>query len=148
MRGMPEARARTEPETFDFPSIPETIPNWAWTEAKKWRGLRDFDIEVLAEAACPFEVEIRYTDLPKSVWGLHISRGKRVRLCVNKSLPSRWRRFALFHELFHLLGHSEGEHFWSQTLQPLSKFESEADLFAWAVVLPEWQESGAVDQDE
>lgn len=127
-----------ESESFDFPSPPELIPEWAQREAKGWRGLRDFDIEVQAEANCPYEVEIRYVDLPRDVWGLHVARKKRARLCVNRSLPSFWRRFALFHELYHLLFHSESEYFWKQTLHPLSKFESEADLFAWAVLWPEW----------
>lgn len=138
MRERPEER--NDAESLDFPAPPETIPAWAQSEAKKWRGLRDFDIEVQAEANCPYQVEIRYVDLPGSVWGLHVARDGRARLCVNRSLPSLWKRFALFHELYHLLSHSEGEYFWSQTFQPLSKFESEADLFAWAVVWPEWSE--------
>lgn len=135
-----KSERQSETELFDFPVPPQEIPAWACTEAKKWQGLRDFDIEVQAETHCPFQVEIRYADLPKSVWGLHVARGKRVRLCVNKHLPPHWRRFALFHELYHLLSHSKGEHFWSQTFQPLTKFECEADLFAWAAVLPEWPE--------
>lgn len=138
MRATPEGR--DDSESFDFPDPPESIPAWARSDAKKWHGLRDFDIEVQAEAHCPYQVEIRYVDLPRGVWGLHIARDGRARLCVNNALPSLWRRFALFHELYHLLSHSEGEHFWRRTLQPLSKFESEADLFAWAAVWPEWSE--------
>lgn len=63
-----------------------------------------------------------------------------MRLCVNASLPGFWRRFALFHELYHLLSHTEGEGFWSRTFHSMSRFESEADLFAWAVVWPEIEE--------
>jgi hypothetical protein len=33
-----------------------------------------------------------------------------------------------------------GERFWLHTYQPISKFESEADLFAWAAIWPEWTE--------
>jgi hypothetical protein len=33
-----------------------------------------------------------------------------------------------------------GENFWKHTYQPMSKFESEADLFAWAAIWPEWTE--------
>lgn len=138
MRGKPERQSETE--SFDFPVPPREIPTWARDAAKKWQGLRDFDIEVQAETLCPYQVEIRYVDLPKSVWGLHIVRGEHAGLCVNRGLPSHWQRFALFHELYHLISHSKGEHFWSQTFQPLTKFECEADLFAWAAVLPEWPE--------
>lgn len=138
MREKPEGQ--NEAESFDFPAPPETIPAWAQREAERWQGLRDFDIEVQAEASCPYQVEIRYVELPRAVMGLHVARRGRVRLCVNRDLPMFWRRFALFHELYHLLSHSESEHFWSQTFQPLSKFESEADLFAWAVMWSDWTE--------
>jgi Zn-dependent peptidase ImmA (M78 family) len=104
----------------------------------EWRGLGNFDLEVKAEKHSGRVVEIRSAALPDSVWGLHIARGGRVRLCVNGALPHIWRRFALFHELYHLIAHSEGEHFWAQTFNPISRFESEADLFAWAVIWPEW----------
>lgn len=107
-----------------------------------WRRLDRFDLEVKAETLSGLEVEIRSVDLPESVWGLHVARGDRARLCINGRLPHRWQRFALFHELYHLLYHTEGEHFWQQTFQPMSRFESEADLFAWAVVWPEWSEGG------
>jgi len=132
----------SEEETagFDFPDPPPEIPDWAEREARPWRGLRDFDLEVRAEERTGRTVEIRHVDLPDGVWGLHIARGRRVRLCVNRRLPGAWRRFALFHELYHLLSHTEGEAFWKQTFQPISRFESEADLFAWAVVRPEFAE--------
>lgn len=35
---------------FEFPEPPESIPDWADTQAKDWRGLDFFDIEVRAEA--------------------------------------------------------------------------------------------------
>lgn len=125
-----------EPQ-FDLPDEPETIPEWAAREARPWIGLSRFDIEVRAEEECGLEVEIRAVDLPASVWGLHVARGDRARLCVNRSLPPFWHRFALFHELYHLISHSAGEGFWRGTFQPMSRFESEADIFAWAVVLAE-----------
>lgn len=131
-------------DSFDFPAPPDVLPDWAIREAGQWRRKNDFDIEILAERRCPYQVEIRYVDLPKSVWGLHVARAGRARLCVNALLPAPWRRFALFHELYHLISreHDGGENFWRHTFQPLSKFESEADMFAWAVVLPEWNEDG------
>jgi Zn-dependent peptidase ImmA (M78 family) len=126
---------------FEFPTPPDIIPDWADREASKWRRLDKFNLEVKAEEHSGLVVEIRAISLPESVWGLHVARGNRVRLCVNNELPPIWRRFATFHELYHLIAHSKGEHFWSQTFQPISKFESEADLFAWAAIWPEWTES-------
>ena len=125
---------------FDYPAPPDIIPEWALDEASVWRRLSRFDMEVRAEECSGLEVEIRQTPLPPSVWGFHLSRGGRVRLCVNSELPDMWRRFATFHELYHLIAHSMGEQFWRHTYQPLSKFESEADLFAWAAIWPEWTE--------
>lgn len=125
---------------FDFPSPPESIPEWATREAEGWRGLSRFDLEVRAEERTGLNVEIRDADLPDAVWGLHVVRGERARLCVNGRLPDIWQRFAIFHELYHLLFHTDGEDFWRGTLHPLSRFESEADLFAWAAVWPEWSD--------
>lgn len=127
--------------SFDFPDPPEQIPEWADRQARKWRGLSLFDMEVLAEEETGLQVEIRDENFPDSVWGLHIARKNRARLCVNKNLPYIWRRFAIYHELHHLLSHTNGEYFWQHTLHPLSRFESEADLFAWAAIWPEWSES-------
>ncbi|MDR1884911.1 MAG: ImmA/IrrE family metallo-endopeptidase [Synergistaceae bacterium] len=137
---MPQRSAPPE-EQFDFPDPPERIPEWAQAEAEGWRSLHNFDLELRAERLSGLQVEIRYVDLPVGVWGLHIARGERARLCVNSRLPGLWRRFALFHELYHLIRHSKGERFWQQTFQPMSKFESEADLFAWAIIWPEWSDA-------
>ena len=135
----PDAASCSEScEVFDFPVPPDVIPKWALDEASIWRGLSRFDMEVRAEECSGLEVEIRQAPLPRSVWGFHVSRGNRVRLCVNSELPDIWRSFATFHELYHLISHSMGERFWRHTYQPLSKFESEADLFAWAAIWPEW----------
>ncbi len=126
---------------FDFPAPPEQIPEWADRDASPWRGLRNFDIEVRAEELSGKEVEIRQVGLPDSVWGFQIVRGERIRLCVNSSLPTVWQRFALFHELYHLISHTDGEAFWSRTFHSLSRFETEADLFAWAVVWHEFADT-------
>ncbi len=67
-------------------------------------------------------------------------KGGRARLIINRTLPPFWRRFALFHELYHLLSHRRGEAFWARTATPLSSFEVQADLFAWAVIWPEYAE--------
>lgn len=122
-------------ELFEFPDVPERIPDWAIEEAEPWRKLDRWGIEERAESICGRSVEIRSAPLPASVWGLHIARGGRVRLCVNEGLPWPWSRFAIFHELYHLLSHpAGGEAFWKQTFHPMSHFENEADMFAWAAV--------------
>ena len=141
LKRLPERGDAIDPEfgeAFEFPAPPDSIPEWARREAAEWRGLGRFDLEVRAEESSGLTVEIRSVSLPESVWGLHVSRGSRVRLCVNSALPDIWKKFAVFHELYHLIAHSKGEHFWQQTYQPVSKFESEADLFAWAAIWPEW----------
>lgn len=125
-------------DAFEFPDPPLSIPDWATRDARAWQRLSFFDIEVKAEEESGLEVEIRRVDLPASVWGLHIARGDRARLCINSRLPFPWDRFAAFHELYHLLCHTEGEAFWSMTLHPLSRFESEADMFAWAAIEPDF----------
>ena len=135
-----DARVTESDDAFDYPAPPDAIPEWALDEASNWRRLSLFDMEVKAEERSGLEVEIRQTPLPPGVWGFHVARGGRVRLCVNSGLPHIWRRFATFHELYHLIAHSFGENFWGRTFQPLSKFESEADLFAWAAIWPEWME--------
>lgn len=140
----PESDLDSELGEIEFPDPPERIPEWAIEQADEWRRLSRFDLEVKAEELGRFDVvEIRDADLPDSVWGLHIARDGRVRLCVNSRLPWLWKKFATFHELYHLLSHTEGEGFWRNTFQPLTKFESEADLFAWAAIWPEWQDGGA-----
>jgi Zn-dependent peptidase ImmA (M78 family) len=128
------------PQAFEFPDPPERIPEWADREAAIWRGKDNFDLEAQAEDASGYRVEIRRVDLPDAVWGLHVARGDRARLCVNSRLPGIWQRFALFHELYHLIFHTEGENFWKHSLHPLSRFENDADIFAWAVIWPEWGE--------
>lgn len=125
---------------FDFPAPPPSIPDWARAEATEWMRLGRFDMEIKAEERSGLIVEIRDAPLPESVWGFHVARGNRVRLCVNSELPYIWKKFAIFHELYHLISHSMGENFWKHTYQPMSKFESEADLFAWAAIWPEWTE--------
>lgn len=124
-------------QDFDFPIPPDSIPGWAESEGLPWQGLASFDIVTLAEKRTGKKLEIRNEDLPSSLWGLHVARGSRVRIIVNGNLPSFWQRFALFHELFHVLEHRRGEDFWNRTATPMSSFESQADLFAWAVVMAE-----------
>ena len=126
--------------TPGFPCPPENFPGWVCELAKPWQYLSDFDILVKAEEIKGGTIELKYVDLPEGVWGLHVARNERVRLCVNSCLSPFWRRFSLFHELFHLLCHKFGERFWSGTHRSMSGFENDADLFAWAAVWPEWQE--------
>lgn len=127
-------------DDFDFPRPPESLPSWALEEGKPWRGLDTFDILVRAETMTGKRIDLRQESLPPHLWGLHVVKGERARLIVNRTLPFFWRRFALFHELYHLLAHRRGEAFWARTATPLSSFEAQADLFAWAAAWPDYAE--------
>lgn len=130
-------RTETERE-FEFPNPPEHIPAWALKEAEPWTGLDEFDILVKAETETKRTLEVRDATLPPTLWGLHVARGQRARIYLNRELPALWKRFTLFHELYHLLHHKRGEAFWASTATPLSSFEFQADMFAWAAIRPDW----------
>ncbi|MDO9508262.1 MAG: ImmA/IrrE family metallo-endopeptidase [Thermovirgaceae bacterium] len=138
---------RADPEEnealFEWPSPPEDIPRWALKEASPWRDLDDFNLLALAEETCGRIVELIQVSLPETLWGLHIARGRRARIYVNRQLPRIWRRFSMFHELYHLLHHTRGEAFWSGTATPMTSFEHQADMFAWAAIHREWIEGSA-----
>ena len=123
---------------FEFPSPPDFLPEWALREGGEWAGLDEFSILVRAEERTGRILELEYHDLPFGTWGVHMVRGRRGLILVNRRLPSYWRRFALFHELHHLLEHAGGEEFWTRTATPLSSFEHQADLFAWGAMRKEW----------
>ncbi len=127
--------------SIDFPRPPEVLPAWALEEARPWWNLDEFSLLVRAEEACGRILELKRVPLTENLWGLHVARGDRARIYVNSLLPPFWQRFACYHELYHLLVHRRGEAFWARTAAPLSSFEYQADLFAWACLLPEWQES-------
>jgi hypothetical protein len=127
---------------MDWPSPPEVIPGWAIEEALAWRNLDDFGLLAKAEEVCGRSVELFQVPLPGSLWGLHVARGSRVRIYVNRCLPLIWKRFAFFHELYHLLHHKKGESFWTATATPMTSFEHQADMFAWAAILNDWSEGG------
>lgn len=122
---------------FDFPSPPDVLPDWAVTEGRKWAGLDDFSILVKAEEHTGKRLEVTYPTLSRGVWGFHVVKGNRGGIFVNSMLSQQWRRFVLFHELYHFLVHRGGTALWSRTATPLSSFESQADFFAWAVLLEE-----------
>jgi len=124
----------------EFPRPPETLPAWALEEARPWWNLDDFTLLVRAEQRCGRTLELKRVPLTDNLWGLHVARGDRARIYVNSLLPDFWQRFATYHELYHLLSHVRGEAFWACTATPLSSFEHQADIFAWACLLPEWQE--------
>lgn len=125
----------------NYPSPPERIPEWASTESRQWRRLDEFDILVRAEELTGLTLEIKNEDLPSGVWGIHVVRGERGRIIVNASLSPFWHRFAVFHELYHLLYNTKGERFWQNTLFSMESFENRADTFAWAAAWPEWEEN-------
>lgn len=123
-----------------FPRPPETIPEWAVVEAKEWQRLSDFEVLARAEEKTGLYVELKYESMPEGVWGIHVVRGERGRIYVNSALPLVWRRFALFHETYHLLNHRKGHRFWTHTFESMDCFENRADTFAWAALWPEWTE--------
>lgn len=142
MKGTKTGRIPEGPSlSFEFPRPPDALPAWALEEARPWWNLDEFGLLVRAEEACGRTLELKRVALTENLWGLHVARGNRARIYVNSLLPPFWQRFACFHELYHLLAHRRGEAFWARTATPLSSFEYQADLFAWACLLPEWQES-------
>jgi len=136
LRMRPQAACRSD--EFDYPSPPDFLPEWAVREGGEWAGLDEFSVLVKAEERTGKTVEIEYHDLPFGTWGVHIVRGHRGLILVNRRLPPYWRRFALFHELHHFLEHTGGAQLWTRTATPLSSFEHQADLFAWAAMRKEW----------
>ena len=128
---------RTDIE-FDFPKAPDFLPDWAIREGGEWAGLDEFSILVKAEYRPGKTLELEYRPLPAEAWGVHVVRGRRGLILVNNLLPPFWRRFALFHELYHLLEHNGGEEAWTRTATPMSSFEHQADLFAWGAMSREW----------
>lgn len=129
----------------DLPIQPERIPEWAFREAGEWQRLDELDILVKAEESTGLRLEIKYEALPAGVWGIHLVRGERGRIFINSLLPLVWRRFAIYHELYHLLNHRKGAKFWTHTFESMESFENRADLFAWAALWPEWTEGDYAD---
>jgi len=126
---------------IEIPSPPEFIPSWARNEARQWQNLSDFDILIKAESICSCSIELMYKSLTPNLWGFNLKRGGKARIIINALLSPRWRRFALFHEIYHLIHHPKSERFWSRTATPLSSFEYEADMFAWAAMWQEFEEA-------
>jgi Zn-dependent peptidase ImmA (M78 family) len=131
-----------------FPAPPEVIADWARHDAKAWQRLDDFDVLTKAEGVTGLRLEIKYESLPEGVWGIHLVRGDRGRIFINSALPLVWRRFALFHELYHLICHRKGARFWTHTFESMESFENRADMFAWAALWPEWTEGDYSDWSE
>lgn len=128
-----------EEDAFEeFPPPPLEVPQWALREGKEWRLLDEFDVLVKAEEYTGLTLDLKYEVLPTGVWGIHLVRGERGRIFVNSGLPRFWQRFALFHEIYHLLNHTKGARFWQHTFFSMESFEKHADTFAWAVMMPEW----------
>lgn len=124
----------------DLPSPPEIMPEWAAKEGSNWHRLSEFDILAKAEEMTGLTLELKYESLPMGVWGIHIVRRERGRIYVNSLLSLFWRRFAIFHEIYHLLNNTKGASFWKNTFVSMDGIEKCADTFAWAAVSPEWIE--------
>lgn len=123
-----------------IPSPPDKIPEWAMREGEEWQRQSEFEILAKAEEITSLSLELMFEPLPAGVWGIHIVRGKRGRIYINSNLPLIWRRFSIFHEIYHLLKHRKGYHFWTHTFESMESFENRADSFAWAALWPEWSE--------
>lgn len=123
-------------EDFEFPSQPQYIEPSALEEGEDWQGLDEFDTLVKLENTIHIEAEIKRVPLSSRMWGFtYVSREKgRCRIHLNSRLPAFWQKFALYHEIHHLLHDSRGCYFWSQTLANMNGFEYQADQFAWAVL--------------
>jgi hypothetical protein len=132
------SRKQSQSTEFTFPSPPVFLPVWALREGGDWAGLDEFSLLVKAEERTGKILELEYHDLPFGTWGVHIVRGRRGLIFINKRLSPYWRRFALFHELYHFLEHNGGMELWTRTATPLSSFEHQADLFAWGALRKEW----------
>ncbi len=135
-----ENKEVTEGPCDPIPVPPETIPGWALNEAREWQRLSEFEILTKSEGVTGLSLELMFEDLPAGVWGIHIVRAGRGRIYINSILPPLWRRFALFHETYHLLNHRKGARFWTHTFESMESFENRADTFAWAALWPEWSE--------
>ena len=139
----PEALNEAAEDWFseEMPVPPLSLPDWALEEALPWQRLGDFELLARAEEETGLSLEIKYVALPAGVWGIHLVRGERGRIIINSVLLPQWRRFAVFHELYHLLHHSKGAQFWSHTFVSMESFENRADYFGWAAVKPEFEEN-------
>lgn len=139
----PESREEESSDLFEetYPSPPASLPDWAVSEAADWRRLDEFDILAKAEERTGLSLDVKRVSLPAGVWGIHLVRGERGRIFINSMLPLLWRRFALFHELYHLLYHTKGARFWQRSFVSMESFENRADTFAWAALWPEWEEN-------
>lgn len=140
LRMLQQNNPATEDLCESIPSPPEAIPHWAIREGSEWQRLSEFEILTKAEEITGLSLELMFEPLPAGVWGIHIVRGKRGRIYINSALPLIWRRFAVFHETYHLLNHRKGHRFWTHTFESMDSFENRADTFAWAALWPEWSE--------
>ncbi len=137
---IPENNSGSEDVCEDLPVPPVELPAWAVKEGRGWRRLSEFEILARTEEATGLCLELKYEALPAGVWGIHVVHGDRGRIFVNSLLPLVWRRFAIFHEVYHLLNHRKGARFWTHTCESMESFENRADSFAWAAIWPEWVE--------
>lgn len=125
------------PPDFCFPARPEFLSPTAVNRAKDWAFLSDFDLLVKAEEQSGRVIDLKKARMGSRLWGFtyHQPDGPHSRIFINLDLPHRWQRFALYHELHHLLYDSlKGVGIYEHTAENTRRFEVSADDFAWAVL--------------
>lgn len=126
-----------ESPLFEEPKRPEHLSPLALERAKEWARLDTFDLLVKAEELTGRIVDLKKTSLGPRLWGFifHEPEGLHSRIFINTDLPELWQRFALYHELHHLLYDStQGVGVYEHSLENVRRFEVVADDFAWAVI--------------
>lgn len=127
-----------------FPQEPSSIPKWAEEEARQWLNLDEYTLLVSAEQVIGKQLEIVRQPLSNNIWGFSVFNNQlaRARIFINSDLPDFWQDFALYHELYHLMHDTRGSEFYQHnTLANMAGFEAKADMFAWAVMLAQDENS-------
>ncbi|GEM_PF-5265103 len=101
-------------------------------------GREEREIVLALEELLGVRLEVKRCSLPEEIPGFLMAVGGRARIFISEGLEPLDQRFVLAHELFHLVFHPAGVHFWDEmSLFPRGSFEEEADSFALSVVSEE-----------
>ena len=139
----------SDEEEFVFPPPPRYVEPSILKEAAEWQGLDEFEALAKLEERIALEAETARVPMSADIWGFTYTNRelRRCRIHLNSRLPRFWQSFALFHEIHHLLHDSRGCYFWSQTNANMNVYEYQADQFAWAVLMREWDEGDGEDEE-